>query len=169
MSLFSNWAEIELYLFINFVLFLLKNEFYYFREVVFWMSWLVLKDFLWSWMNWDIQDFNCQTWSRYKKFFLYVQCNLKTCWFMSLVIHYWIWRIGRINTSIVCVGNEWLFSSFVVPMKENHCIIWLHLSLCWIVRPEAGITSSFFMCDAIGKFVELSLWFVLYLFEGLAR
>jgi len=25
------------------------------------------------------------------------------------------------------------------------------------------------MCDAIGKFVELSLWFVLYLFEGLAR
>lgn len=84
-SLFSNWAEIELYLFINFVFFLLKNPFYYFREVVLWMSWLVLKDFLWPWMNWDIQDLNCQTWSRYNKLFLYVWCNWKTCRVISLV------------------------------------------------------------------------------------
>jgi len=53
---------------------------------------------------------------------------------------------------------KWMVSFiFCVPMKENHCIIWLQLSLCWIVWPGAGITSSFFMCDAIWKLVELFL------------
>ena len=85
--LFINWAEIKLVLFSIYCLCPLSSKecIFNFRESVLRMSRWVSKGFWWPWMNWDYQDLNCQTWSRYKKFLMH-DAIWKKCWVMTFAI-----------------------------------------------------------------------------------